>query len=208
MIKDTSTSKTIPIRFAAIFFLIFFFTSVVLFTIDFVPEKPSNKNNAPQSTNQNATAEEVARSESPTRIVIKNAGVDTTIQNPVSTNLGVLDNALLSGAVRYPGSSNLGENATMFLFGHQSYLPVVKNQAFKAFNGIQKLSEGDVIQVYSDTAVYEYAVKSVSLVDASNALIPLVSNKKSLVLSTCNSFGDPGERYVIKADYLSRTEIN
>ena len=115
---------------------------------------------------------------------------------------------MLSGAVRYPGSALLGENAPMFLFGHQSYLPVVRNQAFKAFNDLQKLDAGDTIRVYSNTAVYEYEVSTVSLVEAADALIPLVPGEKTLVLSTCNSFGDPGERYVVEAKLISRISTN
>ena len=196
-------------RFFVVFFLVFFVTSVILFIIDFVPEKPT-QDSEPTHTEQTLDNEqkEVLALESPTRIVISDIGVDTVIENPTSLSVATLDHALLSGAVRYPDSALLGENATMFLFGHQSYLPVVKNKAFKAFNDLQKLEEGDIIRVYSETAVYEYAVRSVSLVEASEALVPLVQGERTLVLSTCNSFGEPGERYVVQADYRTHTTIN
>jgi len=191
------TSHT-SLRFFGIFFLMFFVTSAFLYVIDFVPEP---KTDAAAENSQENLPEEFVRVESPTRIVIKDIGVDAPIQNPTSAVIEVLDEALLAGAVRYPGSALLGENAPVFLFGHQSYLPVVKNKAFKAFNDLQKLTEGDVIQVFSDTTVYEYTVRSVSLVEADNALIPLEQGERTLILSTCNSFGDPGERYVVHADY-------
>lgn len=202
-----------PLRFLGAFFVAFFLTAVVLFAIDFVPEKPTENDSAVAKEEANHVSQQNVvtvpdRVEDPTRIVIRDIGVDTKIQNPSSISIEALDEALLAGAVRYPGTARLGDNATMFLFGHQSYLPVVKNKAFKAFNDLQKLEAGDTIQVYSDTLMYEYEVESVSLVEASEALIPLSPNERILMLSTCNSFGDPGERYVVKARYSSHTELN
>lgn len=197
------------IRFLVVFFLVFFATAVVLFVIDFVPERPegTRADGAAFAETANA-AERSTTPEVPTRVVIERAGVDTVIENPSSSAIPILDDALLSGAVRYPGSALLGEDSTMFLFGHQSGLPVVRNPAFKAFNGLQKLEAGDVIKIYSTTSVYEYAVRSVALARADEALIPLTENGQNLFLSTCNSFGDPGERVVVEAEYLGRTAIN
>lgn len=203
-----------PLRFLGVFFLVFFLTSVLLFIVDFVPETPTDDVDAQAEVEETSNVKNSAQNvevfpiEAPTRIVISDIGVDTVIENPSSISIETLDQALLSGAVRYPGSALLGDNATMFLFGHQSYLPVVKNKAFKAFNDLQKLDAGSVIRVYSDTAVYEYTVEEVALVEAEDALIPLVPNERILMLSTCNSFGDPGERYVVKARYTSRTALN
>lgn len=193
---------TANIRFLIVFFAVFFVTAVFLFSIDFVPEKPV------EEVEQEAPVmQEVAYREAPTRVVIESVGVDVVVTNPPSSESTVLDQALLAGAVRHPSSALLGEQATVFLFGHQSYLPVVRNPAFKAFNGVQKLEGGERVKVYSDQAVYEYEVESVSLVDADVALIPLNSGEQRLYLSTCNSFGDPGERYVVTATFLSRTTL-
>lgn len=187
--------------FLGVFFLVFFLTATALFVIDFVPE--------PKTEASTETVQEMRQTdvEVPVSIRIPRIGVDTAINNPGSSNLKVLDDALLSGAVRYPGSAYLGEDATMFLFGHQSALPVVRNQAFKAFNDLQLLEAGDVVSVYSDTTVYEYSVTSVTKVRAEEALIPLTSGEQKLVLSTCNSFGDPGERYVVEAEFISKRTI-
>ena len=196
-----------PWSFLAVFLTVFFLMSVFLFVIDFVPE-PIIAENADSQTAGALTALENYPSEEPVRVVVPAIGLDTAIENPKSTNIQVLDEALLKGAVRYPRSAMLGENATMYLFGHQSGLPVVKNQAFKAFNGIQNLKEGDEVVVYSNTAAYTYRVRLVELVDAGTALIPLDSGKRELTLSTCNSFGQKSERYVVNAAFVSRVEIN
>lgn len=198
-----------PVRLLMVFFGVFFITAVILFLIDFVPEAPRQQEERTAAASQEETdvVETPHRVEAPTRVVIPAIGVDTAIENPTSLAIADLDQALLSGAVRYPTSARLGEKSTMFLFGHQSGLPVVQNKAFKAFNGLQKLSAGDVIKVYSANTVYEYTVQSVSLVEASEALIPLKENTQNLVLSTCNSFGEPGERYVVEALYSTHSLI-
>ena len=206
---DTAKSLIQNMRFLGMFFLVFFLSSVFLFAIDFVPERPEVNVAAVAESQQMEEPEQDEPTEhfpveKPVRIAIETIGVDTPVVNPVSIDIQALDDALHSGAVRYPGSAQLGENATMFLFGHQSGLPVVRNQAFKAFNNLQELEDGDVIRVYSETAIYEYTVDSVSLVRAESALIPLTEGERTLVLSTCNSFGDPGERYVVTATFSNR----
>src|SRR3989344_3772308 len=151
-----------PWEFLVLFLVVFFLSAVVLFSIDFVPE-PIQKETSPT---ENAEMLEVAEQipEVPVRIVVGAIGVDTAIQNPTTTDIPSLDAALLKGAVRYPTSALLGENAPLFIFGHQSYLPVVRNQAFKAFNDLQKLKAGDEISIFSQTAEYNYRVQSVTLV--------------------------------------------
>lgn len=195
-----------PWEFLAVFLIVFFLASVFLFIIDFVPE-PIVADNRESNAADALSAVENYPSETPRRVVVKRAGIDTVIGNPDSTDIPVLDNALLSGAVRYPTSGLLGETATVYLFAHQSGLPVVKNQAFKAFNGIQNLEAGDEIEVYSATAVYTYRVSSVELVDATAALIPLDTGVKKLALSTCNSFGKNTERFVVTSDFVSRVPL-
>jgi LPXTG-site transpeptidase (sortase) family protein len=190
-------SQNHMLAFLGVFFLVFFVTAIFLYSIDFVPEPPQEENEG------QIYATEIRHKEIPTRIHIPVIGVDTPINNPQSSRIDVLDEALLSGAVRYPGSSFLGEDGTMFIFGHQSYLPVIRNQAFQAFNGLQELKPGDRIYVSSGMREYEYRVISVIKVRAEDALISLSDDDGKLILSTCDSFGDPGERYVVEAEIIS-----
>jgi LPXTG-site transpeptidase (sortase) family protein len=196
-----------PWSFLAVFLSVFFLASVFLFVIDFVPE-PIIAENVENQTASTVAALEEYPLEEPVRVVAPAIGLDTAIENPTSTDIAVLDAALYKGAVRYPRSAMLGDNATMYVFGHQSGLPVVKNQAFKEFNGIQNLEVGDEITVYSDTAEYTYLVTSVEMVKASEALIPLETGKRKLTLSTCDSFGGKSDRIVVNADFVSRVDIN
>ena len=144
-----------------------------------------------------------ATPELPVKITIPKIGLSATVVNPESTSIAVLDSWLLKGAVRYPTSSKLGETGNVVLFGHSSYLPVVGNSAYKAFNDIQKLKPGDTVEVQGEEEVYVYAVRSVSKESADkNTPIPLMASGKELTLVTCNSFGKKSDRFVVVADFV------
>lgn len=219
---------TKPWETAAVFLGSFFILSVFLNLIDFVPEAPTvdtaSEKSAPTTQAPVVTVSQVAAlhernlnliagpapavtqaSESgilPTRVVIEKVGVDTPVSNPRSTTLASLDNALLTGAVRFPGTASLDTQGSVVIFGHQSYLPVVHNKAFKAFNDLQKLTQGDTISVYSGNTEYRYAVRSVMLVTTDYGSIPLETVGRTLTLVTCNSLGEKEERYIVKADLI------
>lgn len=139
----------------------------------------------------------------PTRIVIHAIGKDLPISNPESTEVAALDDALLSSVVRYPLSAELNQDGNVFIFGHSSHLPVVKNQMFKAFNDLELLEEGDTIKLIGEGESHIYRVSSVKQVDANEALIDLsVGHGKRLTLSTCDSFGGKSSRWVVEADFV------
>lgn len=234
--KNNQTPAAIPWRFLMVFLGIFFLASAILYIIDFVPEPVQDKNVEPEvkaepfvaivdvSEVQAKPQQTVAKNpvprtyataamptgtaEVPVRIVVKDVGVDTRIENPTASDITTLDNELLKGAVRYPGSAFLNENADVLLFGHQSYLPVVHNKAFKAFNDLQKLKEGAEIVVYSNKAEYRYRVTSVTLAHSHDGKVALGQNIPGLVLVTCNSLGAKEDRYIINAEFISRSPIN
>ena len=154
------------------------------------------------------TAQPVVVPELPTKIEIPAINLATTIENPATTNIEVLDELLLKGSVRYPTSAKLGEAGNVVLFGHSSYLPVVLNSAYKAFNGIQKLVVGDVVIVYSADTMHTYRVRSVvkeSVV--SDAGIDLAVTGRVLTLATCDSFGEKSDRFVVTADFVESHSI-
>ncbi len=150
-----------------------------------------------------AITEPVAKEE-PVRIVIPKAGVDSIINNPSDTNHTTLDHYLTKGAVRYPGSGYLGQG-NMFIFGHSTNHQVVRNQAYKTFNNIEKLVPGDIIEVHGATHTYRYAVTSVKLVNADEAFVQFAGTGNKLTISTCNTFGEKQERYVVEADFMGKT---
>ena len=197
--------------FLALFLLAFFGMVVLLASLDLLPDPPSA--NATEDAHIRIVAVasstpirtvSVAVPEAPVKIEISAIGLSTTIANPATTGIGTLDALLLKGAVRYPTSAKLGEDGNVVLFGHSSYLPVVKNPAYKAFNDIQKLSVGDRITVYSSGIAYTYAVKSVvkENADDDQSAIPLQVSGRVLTLVTCNSFATKSDRFVVTADFV------
>lgn len=210
---EDEEKKTRPFLFLVVFLVIFFALSVLLYAIDFVPEPQSSSTDslaAGGGAQIAHTSGNQAQGEEPVRVVIPKANIDTAVQNPLSTSIPILDNALLKGAVRYPDSGLLGENSGMLLFGHQSKLPVVHNQAFKAFNDLQALATGDEIIVFSETAKYRYRVASVKHVnvDGPDALVDLGDGTKTLTLVTCDSFGQKTDRYEVKADFVAKEPLS
>jgi LPXTG-site transpeptidase (sortase) family protein len=215
---------TKPWEALGVFIATFFLLAVFLNLIDFIPEKPAAaKTNAGAVATPTVSLSQVSavkaknlnliagpapavisgdRGIEPTRVVIGAVGIDTPVSNPVSTNVEKLDTDLLSGAVHYPGTASLDEEGSVLLFGHQSYLPIIHNQAFKAFNNVQKLKEGDTISVYSGSTEYRYAVRTVTLVTTDIGSIALETTGRTLTLVTCNSLGAKEERYIVRADFI------
>lgn len=137
--------------------------------------------------------------ERPVRVVINEIDIDTPVITPASTDIDVLDRALLSGAVHYPSSPLAGEQGNMLIFGHSSYLPVVQNKAYQAFNELQKLTPGSIVSVYTDTTRYDYKVDRVRLARAEETVITFDADEPTLTLATCNTFGAKQERWVATA---------
>jgi LPXTG-site transpeptidase (sortase) family protein len=197
-------------KFIFYFGTVFVFVFLLLYSAGFVPDSiKSNQGDsfktlwdkAQKKAVDNQLSQNGYIGENPTRIVIDKIGVDSLISNPLSTDVATLDEYLLQGAVRYPGSGLLGQG-NMFLFGHSTGIKVVNNQAYKTFNGLKDLKAGDIIKVYGSSKFYTYSVATVTLVDDSQALVEFGNNKNMLTLSTCNTFGAKSERYVVEANYI------
>lgn len=187
--------------------LISFISFAVLYTFGGVPEELKivdeqqtiAENNA--STVSTSTTVSAQEKDFPLRVIIDKISVDTPVSNPTSTDNTILNNLLLKGAVRYPGSGTLG-HGNMLIFGHNTGIRVVNNQAYKAFNHLKDLAVGDPIRVQSNGYEYNYKVSSVTLKDSSEAFITFSDAKNMLTLSTCDVFGQKQDRYVVEATFV------
>jgi LPXTG-site transpeptidase (sortase) family protein len=192
-----------PVAFAAVFFAFFVALYVLLSVLGATPNPiSSSADSVPQSTGAAATTN-VA--EEPVRIVAPSISLDATVVNPASTDISVLDDALTQGAARYPTTALLGQDGTMVIFGHSSYLPVVYHQYYKTFDGIQNLKHGDTVSVYSGTTEYRYSVVGVRIADANDTgsdVIDLPQTGRHLTLITCDSFAQKSNRFVVTADFV------
>lgn len=195
-------------NFLGVFVVVFLASIAALGGLDLLPEVSSASAEVAVATNPTVSSsagksKPVVTAELPTKIEIGTIGLTATVVNPTTIDIAALDAELLKGAVRYPTSAKLGETGNVVLFGHSSYLPVVNNQAYKTFNGIQKLVVGDVITVSSSGTAYTYRVRNVVKENANdNSAIPLSIIGKMLTLVTCNSFGAKEDRFVVTADFV------
>lgn len=192
--------------FLGAFFVVFVVSVAVLAILDLLPNAPPKLvADAPAVTATTTTS--LGLAEPPVRIEIAAIGLNEPVSNPVSADVKLLDNALLAGPVRYPSSSNLGEPGNVIIFGHSSYLPIVNNKEFKAFDGIQKLRADDAIKVYGSSRVYTYAVDTVTKADANADAIPLSVAGSRLTLATCDSFGKKSSRFIVTAHLVGSDPV-
>jgi LPXTG-site transpeptidase (sortase) family protein len=137
----------------------------------------------------------------PDRITIDKVGIDSIIEQPNTVDIPTLDQALNKGAVHYPGSGSV-TSGNMFIFGHSSNWAVVQNQAYKTFNGLERLKNNDEIKVMADGREFIYKVTSVNLVDEDDALVEFNNSDRTLTISTCYTFGEKQERWVVEAEFF------
>lgn len=139
----------------------------------------------------------------PTRLSIPSIQVNSEIYIPRNTSIAVLDNNLTKGPVYYPGSGTIN-SGNMFIFGHSTGYKVVINKAYKVFNELKNLSQGDMIYVESEGKKFSYRVRSVDKVDKDETLVTFDTKAHLLTLSTCNSFGAKSDRYVVVAEFVGQ----
>jgi LPXTG-site transpeptidase (sortase) family protein len=187
--------------FAATFTCFFFMTYAFLGLVDALPNPPESADTASREPASEPETIPQDTRELPVRVVVKDAGIDSKVLNPASTDLDTLNAAVDEAAMRWPTSGLLGQDGTVALFGHSSHLPVVHNQAYKTFNGIEHLKKGQIVSVYSGTAEYRFAVTGVRVASAEEDVVELPSDGKHLVLITCDNFGSKSDRYVVTADF-------
>lgn len=184
-------------------FIVLSITFSILYLFDLVPNE--FKSIIGRDPVKESTGNQVG--ELPINIKIPNIGVDAQIYNPSTTSVKVLDDFLLKGAVRYPGSGLLGGTGNIFIFGHSTGIRIVNNQAFKTFNGLKDLKVGDLIHIFSDETEYVYKVTKVSMVGAEETMVEFNTKSKKLTISTCNTFGEKTDRYVVESEFVAKQSL-
>src|SRR3989344_867454 len=89
-----------PASFAGAFVLLFSLSVVMIAAADALPEPIPNE--ISNGSEPEANAIQVSNPEPPVCVVASAIGLDAPISSPCSTNVPVIDSALLKGAVRYP----------------------------------------------------------------------------------------------------------
>lgn len=194
--------------FLGVFFAVGFFTLIALYSLNLIPQELQF---GPWfAASQEASSSHIANGQTeapiaPTHIHIPKIGVDTPVSNPESDNVDVLDEWLTKGSVHYPGSGEINYG-NMFLFAHSTGFKVVQNKAYKAFNDLKSLANGDEIYVTGDNGkLYLYTVTSVKMATDKDVLVRFDGVGHMLTLSTCNTFGKKEDRYVVEAEFKGET---
>ena len=199
--------RNVPFLFAFIF--VFITTLIILSALGAVPvprlAQIGDLGGSVTGINEGSVTETLA--EDPVRVVATSIRLDEDVSNPESSDIDVLDKALLKSTVRYPGSGHLNEEGNVLLFGHSSYLRTTLNPAYTQFNGIQNLKTGEIVTVYSKTSAYDYRVTSVKFAKADDFVIDLTKVGKRLTLVTCNSFATKSDRFVVEAEFVARRSL-
>ena len=209
------------VSFVVAFFVVFLFSYALLAALDFLPELVTDEQSIDETevttpitvtelpvASLSSTTEIVEESEEysapvyPLTITLGPIGKTISVLNPTSRLVPDLDAALLEGVVRHPDSATLEQTGTVFILGHSSYLPAVRNKNFQAFNGIQDLKWGDTITIGSTDGDYIYRVDKVYRAKAADVIVPIAGPKQRLFLATCNSFGSQDDRYIVEADLI------
>jgi LPXTG-site transpeptidase (sortase) family protein len=160
----------------------------------------------PQPTKTTKPAVDNSKGELPRRVIIEKIGVNAVVNTPPTSDNTTLNNYLLKGVVRYPGSGTLGYGNT-FLFGHSSSLKVINNPAYKIFTRVRELNINDRIRVQSAGKEYVYKVTSIEVIDSDEAFVDLSGTRNMITLVTCNVFGQKEERFVVEAAFVSSRAI-
>lgn len=111
-------------------------------------------------------------------------------------------NAILKkGLGHYAGSSYPGCGSTVLVSGH--------NHTF--FNGLQEVTEGDIITFRTNYGTYTYKVTEMAVKKAKDSTAyDLSANYENLILYTCYPFDTLGltpNRYFVYAEYVSGPKI-
>lgn len=193
---------------AGLTLLIFTITYTTLLIIGFAPkqfedtqsENVKNIFQVAPGDIKNVSAVSVDTNLIPSKIEIPKIGVSSMIQIPQSVDVATLDTALAKGATYYPGSGTL-QQGNLFLFGHSTNWKVVNNQAYKTFNNLEKLIKGDNIELISADKKYIYEVTSVRRAADDDVLVDFSKGNRMLTISTCDTFGQKQDRWVVEAEF-------
>ena len=140
--------------------------------------------------------------EYPTHVTIASVGIDAPVINPESLSADVLDQALLSGAVRYPLSGVLNAGKDIFIFGHSTGFKVVHNKAYQTFSHLMDVKVGDEVRLDGEESFSLYRVTSVTILKDSDAVVSIGGDGKTLTISTCDTFAAKEDRVVVQSTLI------
>lgn len=129
--------------------------------------------------------------------------VAAPIKRPRSTAENVINNALLRGVIKYPGTAEPGERGNVFLTGHSSYYWWAQTDFRNVFALVPQLRRNDEIVIYSQGRKYAYRVHAVFEVTPTQTGVLKPTPVATVTLSTCVPVGTSYRRKIVQARQVS-----
>ncbi|HEY8108711.1 MAG TPA: sortase [Patescibacteria group bacterium] len=129
--------------------------------------------------------------------------VAAPIVRPDSTAEAVINDALLKGVIKYPGTAEPGEQGNVFLTGHSSYYWWVKTDYRNVFALVPQLRQNDEIVIYARGRKYSYRVHAIFEVDPTQTGVLKPTPVATVTLSTCVPVGTSARRKIVQARQVS-----
>ena len=95
------------------------------------------------------------------------------------------DDALKIGVVHFPESELPGEEGITIILGHSAPPGWPKIDYEWVFSDLEKLEEGDIIDVYHENRLYKYRVQEKIILEIGEDVPSYDSNESELVLLSC-----------------------
>ena len=136
-------------------------------------------------------------------IYIPRIRVAAPIVRPRSTAEAVINDALLKGVIKYPGTAEPGEKGNVFLTGHSSYYWWVNTPYRNVFALVPQMRRNDEIVVYRNGQKYAYRVHAIFEVNPNQTGVLKPTPVPTVTLSTCVPVGTSYRRKIVQARQVS-----
>jgi len=130
--------------------------------------------------------------------ISKIGAVSKVVENVDAGNEKEYLAALKLGVAQAKGLANPGEKGTTFLFAHSAQ-PVDFARYNAVFYLLDKLGEGDGVEIVYKNKLFKYEVMTREILEAKNTKYLVNSDKEVLVLQTCWPPGTAWKRLVLTA---------
>lgn len=138
------------------------------------------------------------------RLKIAKINVDVPIiWNAPTDNKGILEK-LREGVAHYSTTALPGDGkGNVFIIGHSSAAPWEPGNYKTVFALLDKLENGDKIQISYENKIYNYEVKNKVVVKPSQVEVLASTEKPTLSLMTCVPVGTNFRRLIVQADLIN-----
>jgi LPXTG-site transpeptidase (sortase) family protein len=142
------------------------------------------------------------------RINMPSLGKSAPIITENSADINTIYKTLKRGVVHYGASPTLGEKGTSILLGHSSSPPWSRGSYDTIFDSLDKLKNGDKINIISNGQALNYEVKYATLLSPfsnDSSVIERLekTNDSSLILVSCWPAGANSQRIAVRADLVN-----